>query len=276
MVGWSGHKNDNWDAQIVLRGLKMESINKQFKLKFNELDQLCKLMYPKYPNGFDAIRQFAYSLEGDNKNTLLNLIKARNMNTHDNKDIISFNKQAVDFLQGLIDGVNRKIHNGSKVKIDSDIENLRTRNLKKMSSMINSVMSKYSFLSKDVILEIKGELNNYINHERTAIGLENVKKYYFEFLDAIKLIESRTEVRTARRKNKENNLGKAKSRALNEIERMYAEVINETSIFNIVTRNRAKNLKQSAISSINRCFSFEQIDDVLEDYEFEFEDIMEI
>ena len=251
----------------------MADINKQFKLKFNELDQLCKLMYPEYPNGFDAIRKFAYSLEGDNKNTLLNIIKARNMNTHDNNDIISFNKQAVVFLQGLIDGINRKIHNGSRVKIDSDVENLRTRNLKIMHSKINNVMSKYSFLSKDQILQIKGELNNYINHERTTSGLENVKKYYFEFLDAIKLIESRTEVRTARRKNKENNLEKAKLRAINEIEQMFAEVINDTSIFNIVVRNRAKNLKKSAISSINRCFSFEQIEDILEDYEYKFEDI---
>ena len=248
-------------------------INKQFKLKFNELDQLCKLMYPQYPNGFDAIRKFAYSLEGDNKNTLLNIIKVRNVNTHDNNDIISFNKEAVVFLQGIIDGVNRKIYNGSKVKIDSDVENLRTKNLKIMSSKINYVTNKYSFLSKNQIDQIRNELNNYITNERKASGLENVKKYYFDFLNAVKLLEARPEVRGIRRKNKEINLERAKLRAINEIEQMYAEVINDTSFLNIIRRNRANNIKKSAISSINRCFSYEQIEDVVEDYENKFDEI---
>lgn len=249
------------------------NLDKKFRQKFNELDQICKLIYPKYSNGFDAIRQFAYSLDGDNKQTLLNIIKARNMNIHDKNDIISFNREAIDFLQGLIDGANRKYYNGSKNKIDWNIENLRTKNLKSMGSKLNYTLKKYSFLTNDQIIKIKNELSNYIDLERKTSGLENVKKYYFEFLTAVRLIESKTEVKNARNAIRENNLRKAKAKAKNEIEKMFASIINDTSLFNLVLRNRAKNLKKSAIISINRCTNYNQLSDILEEYELEFDEI---
>ena len=65
------------------------NLNQQFKLKFNELDQICRKMYPKETDNFKAMRKFAYSLDNKNKSTLLNLIKARNMNIHDDTNIIT-------------------------------------------------------------------------------------------------------------------------------------------------------------------------------------------
>ena len=138
------------------------NLNQQFKLKFNELDQICRKMYPKETDNFKAMRKFAYSLDNKNKSTLLNLIKARNMNTHDDTNIISFNKDAIDFIQGLIDGANRKYYNGSRNIIDSKIENQRTKNLKTMSFKLKETIKKYSFLNTSSINSIRGELNNYI------------------------------------------------------------------------------------------------------------------
>lgn len=255
-------------------GLLQMNINQQFKQKFNELDQLCKRMYPKYPKGFDAMRQFAYSLEGENKNTLLNIIKTRNVNTHDSVNVISFNKAAVDFLQGLIDGANRKYYNGSKNKIDSNIENLRTKNLKVMGSKVNWVIKRYSFLNTNSLNDIRSELNRLIQLERTASGLENVKKYYFDFLTTVKMIENRSDVRNARRKKKESNLNSARNRARNEIEDLYAEVINNTSFLNLIIRNKAKLLKKSALDSIERCNDFYNLDEIVDQYQDLFDDLL--
>ena len=187
--------------------------DKQFKLKFNELDQLCKLMYPKYLFKFDAMRQFAYSLDGKNKSTLLNLIKARNVGTHDPVDLISFNPAAIDFLQGLIDGANRKYYNGLRGKIDPDIENLRTKNLKIMSSTLNNVINKYSHLDYNSIKRVKDYLNKYIDLERKANKLELVKKYYFDFLNEVKLIGSRNGVVIIESVKKEKTINENNNRS---------------------------------------------------------------
>ena len=257
------------------------SHNNQFKLKFNELDQICKKMYyPKHQGGFKAMREFAKTLDVRNRNALLNLINARNMNTHDDTDIISFNKEAIEFLQGLIDGANRKYYNGSSNSIDAKIENLRTKNLKTMSFKMNDTLKKYSFLNSSSINSIRSELNNYIELERRASGLEAVKKHYFDFLSAVNLIESRSDVRSARKQKQEakrqqrnESFARARDRAINEIEGFYAEAISNTTIFNVIKRNKAKKLKESAIQSIYRCSNYDDLDDVVSDYEDLFYDL---
>ena len=251
------------------------NLDNQFKKKFNELDQLCKSVYPNYPNGFDALRQFANSLEGKNKTTLLNLIKARNMNTHDDTNIISFNKESIDFIQGLIDGIKRKYYNGLNVKIDSKIENQRTKNLKIMSSYLESTINKYKFLNINSLNDIRKILSNYINLESKAKNLTEIKKYYFDFINEINLIESRNDVCIARKQKKENNLLKAKNNAINKIESFYAEIINDTTFFNVIIRNKAKLLKTSAITSINRCSCFNELNKIIYEYEEKFYDILD-
>ena len=249
------------------------NLNEQFKLKFNELDQLCKTLYPKHQKGFDALRQFAYSLEGNNKSTLLNLIKARNMNTHDDTNIISFNKEAIQFIQGLINGAKRRVQGGPKLKIDAECENLRSKNLNIMNSKMNFIISKYSFLNKSDIDKIRRELNEYITKEKSANNIDSIKKHYFDFLNSVKLIESTPAVKNARSERKAQNLENAKSKAINEIEQMFTEVISETSLFNVVVRNKANLLKKSAISSIYRCKSFYEIENIIEDFEEKFDDL---
>ena len=255
-------------------------INKQFKLKFNELDQICRKLYPGKTDKFDALREFAYSLDQKSKSTLLNIIKIRNVNTHDDTDLFHFNRDAITFLQGLIDGANRKYYNGARTKIDSKIENLRTKNLKQMGSRINEVLKKYSFLNVSSLNSIKTELNNYIELERKANGLENVKKCYFDFLNAVGMIESRNDVRNARSEQKNlrqqqrnQNIQKAKNRAINEIENYYLEAMNNTSVFSIGKRKRIKEIRESARQAILRCNNYDDIDDVLLDYEDLFDDL---
>ena len=87
-----------------------------------------------------------------------------------------------------------------------------------------------------------------------------IKKYDYDFLNALKLIETRPEVRTARQNRKIQNLEHSKKKAINSIEQSCAEIISETSLFNIFTRSKVKTLKKSAIASIQRCDSFSQIE----------------
>lgn len=249
------------------------NINEEFKMKFNQLDQICKKLYPKYPKGFDALRQFAYSLESNNKSTLLNIIKARNINTHDDTNIISFNRDSIKFLQGLIDGANRRLHNGLDNKIDANLENLRTKNLKIMGSKFNYVISKYSFLSRSELENIKTDLFLYIEKEKRAKTLELIKKYYFDFLNFVKLIEKRPSVKRARSEKKAISLENAKTKAINDIEQMFIGVISETTLFNVLIRNNAKALKKSAITSIGRAKSFYEIETILEEYEDKFDSL---
>ena len=250
-------------------------INEKFKMKFNELDQLCKKMYPECKgSSFTAIRKFANTLDANNKSTLLNLISARNMKTHDKTNIINFDQGAVKFIQGLIDGINRKMHNGLNIRIDSELENLRTKNLKIMSYKINGIISKYSFLDKKYIDNIRNELNIFIEKEKKASNLDLIKKYYFDFLNYCKLIESRPEVKATRQAKREQSLERAKSKAINDIERMYMEIIAETTLFNITKRNKAKHIKESAIMSLNRANSFYEIEDIVDEYEDYFNDLL--
>lgn len=149
-----------------------------------------------------------------------------------------------------------------------------------MGSRINEVLKKYSFLNVSSLNSIKTELNNYIELERKANGLENVKKCYFDFLNAVGMIESRNDVRNARSEQKNlrqqqrnQNIQKAKNRAINEIENYYLEAMNNTSVFSIGKRKRIKEIRESARQAILRCNNYDDIDDVLLDYEDLFDDL---
>jgi hypothetical protein len=138
--------------------MKLDDI---FIKKFNELDQLSKKLYPKYSNKkFDALRHFAYSLSQSDKSSLLNLITARNTYAHDERNLIHFDQQSINFIQGLIDGANRKLHYGKKHPIDSDTENLRTNNLRIMSKKLNQLQNKMYSLSDKEINRYKSYLNS--------------------------------------------------------------------------------------------------------------------
>lgn len=250
------------------------NLNEQFKLKFNELDQICKSMYPDCSRGFDAIRKFANSLEGNNKTKLLNIIKLRNINTHEDTNIMSFNKEAIKFLQGLIDGAKRISNNVSTIKIDSNTENLRTKNLREMNSRLKYIINKYNFLDKIYLDEIKNDLTFYINKAQKANNIEMIKQCYFDFVSYIHSIESKASVKKTRMIIKNAKLEKAKNSAINDIESLYANVINNTSIFNIIIRNRVKTLRISAIESIERSTSFDELHDIIEEYEDIFDDII--
>lgn len=255
---------------------KYMNINTEFINKFNKLDQLCQQLYNKSKkNGFDALKHFAQSLEGNNKNTLLNLIKARNMLVHNDINIINIKKDALEFLQGLIDGINRKIHNGYAHTIDSELENLRTSNLKKMSNTNQLIIKKYKFLSNSALNEISNDLKYYIDQERKANTLESIKNIYFQFQNCVDLIENRPYVKEARQLKKQTNFAKVKNEALQTIELLYCDVINETHVLNIILRNRAKLIKKSAIEAINNCTTINQINNIIELYEEKFEDLFD-
>ena len=143
-----------------------------------------------------------------------------------------------------------------------------------MSSKINGIISKYSFLDKKYIDNIRNELNVFIVKEKRASNLDLIKQYYFDFLNYCKLIESRPEVKATRKAKKEQSIERAKNEAINDIERMYTEIITETSLFNITKRNKAKHFKDSAINSIYRAKSFNEIEEILEDYEDFFNDLL--
>ena len=88
------------------------------------------------------------------------------------------------------------------------------------------------------------------------------------------MIENRGDVKNARRKKKENNLNSARNRARNEIEDLYAEVINNTSFLNLIIRNKAKLLKKSALDSIERCNDFYNLDEIVDQYQDLFDELL--
>lgn len=248
----------------------------QFKKKFNELDALTKQLYPNDKKGYDALRKFSNTLSKRDKSTLDNIIRSRHYYTHDERTLFHFDKDAVDFLQGLIDGLNRKIHNGARVKIDPDVENLRTQNLRKMGKMVNELNSYLPILNASEISAIKNELNRYIDREKTARGLEEVKKHYFDFMHDYQMLKKCPEYLSAKNRinrenqvRRENNLEKAKKRGINEIYASYNQLIADTNIWNISIRNKAKTILKNGIESVNRCNSFDDIDDVVDDVTYE-------
>lgn len=142
--------------------------NEIFKEKFNELDKLCRELYPESKwdkDGFRALRLFSKTLSVSDSKTLNNIINSRNIYTHD-RPIINFSQDAISFIQGLIDGVKRKLYNKSNIAIDSNIENLRTKNLRQMSEKINEIAQKFCILSRNEINNIKNEMMQYIDMEK--------------------------------------------------------------------------------------------------------------
>lgn len=245
--------------------------DEQFKQKFNELDQICKKLYPaKAKTGFASMREFANSLSSNDKNTLTNLISSRNTHTHDDRVLFHFDAAAVRFLQGLIDGANRKLHNGLNSKIDPTVENLRSANLKEMGQKLFYLDSTLYSLSDNQKNNVKQELKKYIDNERKAVGLEAVKKEYFDFLSRYNQVVKQ-EKSTRYKKGLENE----KNDAINAVESMYRQVIAETTIFNISKRKNAKHLLESGINSINRCKDFNALSKCLDDLDDAFNSLFE-
>lgn len=91
------------------------SLKKDFKLKVNELDKLCKKLYPEHQNGFDAINEFANSLVNATKIRLLELL-------NENKGRNSIDKDSLKFLQAIITEAKTRINfNNPSFDIDEMI-----------------------------------------------------------------------------------------------------------------------------------------------------------
>ena len=177
----------------------MNSLQKEFLSLFNELDQLCKLMYPKNSShGFDSMRSFAYSLDNSNKSTLLNIIKIRNISLHDANNIVEVSSSSVQFLQGILYGARRRYYNKSRIKIDARLENLRTSNLHTLSKKINIIQSKFMNAETGKKQKVIDGLQRCIDQERSASHLEDLKKYFF---DGIRIFNEFVFLENLRRKN---------------------------------------------------------------------------
>lgn len=255
-------------------------VSEQFKAKFNELDQLCKRIYTNYPKGFTAMRHFAETLNTSDKTTLLNLIKARNINAHDENNIISFNEDSLVFIQGLLDGLKRKYYNKSSINIDSKNENLRTKYLKDISYKVNSINNSFPYLTAGELKNVKSKFNIYIEKLRNAEGYENIRKIYFSCMEELKNLSKSNDVMQAKNRVKklnnqrfQKNLENKKISATNELDAMYRDIIANTSVFNIITRSNAKKIYNNALNSINKCKTLDQIDDILDEIDDTFDDL---
>ena len=260
---------------------------KKFKAKFNELDQLCQKVYPKCKKGtFAALKEFSKTLDDSSKSTLLNLISARNMNTHDENDIISFKSNSITFLQGLIDGLNRKYHNGLNIKINANNENLRTKNLKSMSAILNQVLNRYHFLSLNDLNNIKSKLISYIENEKRAKDYDSIRKHYFGFCEVVQNLEKEKcvqDVRNAYKKKKDQqaklhrkaNLEKAKRQIINKIEISTSAQIAALPVLAFNKKRNIKALGDKLLQAVNRCHSIDELENISEELDDAFDDYLD-
>lgn len=230
------------------------------------------------------MRQFAYSLNPSDKDKLLNILKYRNGSVHTDSTFIHFDHQAIVFLQGLIDGCNRKIYNHSANKIDPKIENLRTENLRKMGHMAGNLNNRYRILDQRQLEQIRSRLNNYVSQEKSARGLEQVKQAYFDFINYYNSISNSNEVRSAVAKKKQaniqrnrqiygQNLAKYRSAALAELEDTYGKILSSISIFHIGIRRKLKDIYIHKKNAILYAKDLDTLDDLADSIEDDFADI---
>jgi hypothetical protein len=183
-------------------------------------------------------------------------------------------------LQGLIDGANRRYYNHLNFPINSDLENLRTKNLKTMGHISAELGSSYKILSSESLGKMRQTLDHYISEERSANGLEAIKSYYFQFLDYYKSIPNSNDYRCAvneiksrqqeaNRRNQEaqkrsyaEELEKRRKKALSDLERIYAIVLSKVGFFQIGTKVKLKNIYTHTKSAIEIASNIQTLDDI--------------
>ena len=261
--------------------------NEEFKNKFNEIQYLCDELFPitsvedGEKNLYDSIRKFADTLNNSQKSTLLNILKIRNIHTHNEIRLFNISCETIEFMQGIIDGLNRKKYYNMNNQIDVSNENLKTKNLKIMSQKLNKLNKKLWMLNAAQINIIKSEFEGYILDEKKAVGRDEIKNNFFKFLNQFNSVTKRTIVLSAlekRKKQKQNQyiklLNIAKERAKNELFNYYQDTINEISGFHPFLKKRAKQLYNELIINVQNCVTFDDLENFLEDAEEYFDDII--
>lgn len=246
----------------------MKANNDPFIRKFNILDDLCKKRYPNCKN-FDAIRKFANTLPGADKETLLSIIHVRNT-IHDQRNLVSVNPDCLKFIDGLIKGLQSK----NSGPIDADMEYLKSKNLQKMSIMMQQLPSKTYMASREVQRNIKATLTGYLEKEKHATNIDKVKKHYFDFCGYYNNIHNLPEIKSARAVNRERSLEKKRQSVLLEIEHLYnqarAEIYDEPFLVRGNLKKKLKLIFESYKTRVLSCNDFDDLDEILDDAEFRF------
>ncbi len=110
-----------------------------FMKKFNELDQLCKVTFVQETLDFKSLRVFADTLQPESKSLLLNIISIRNIVTHSKVALVTINKEAVEALEGFIEGLKRSVTYELAYKINPLVEKQKTMYIQHINEWIRNI-----------------------------------------------------------------------------------------------------------------------------------------
>ena len=246
----------------------MQANKDPFIKKFNILDDLCKRRYPECPKGFSAIKKFAETLQGADKDTLKSIILLRNT-IHDQRNLVSINSDCLKFMDGLIKG----LQSNTKGPIDADLENLRSNNLQKMSEMLKHLSSKTHMISVVEQSKIKAKLMDYIECEKRASSIERAKKFYFDFCAYYNNIHNLSAVKEARAEHRERSIERKRQSVLSQIQHFYNQALvaveDEPFFSRGKLKKKLKQIFEGYRTRVLSCYDFDDLDDLLDNAEID-------